>query len=67
MSKTMEITELIPTTIMTTLNGTGENPPSYIEQLKLANKIIQSSILAFIMIAMGCVITVEDIKTTVCM
>ena len=40
-------------------------PPHYADELKLANKVVLSTILAFIMVAMGCVISIEDIKTTV--
>ncbi|XP_033626717.1 ileal sodium/bile acid cotransporter-like [Asterias rubens] len=39
-----------------------ESPPQYIQDLKMANKVILTSLLAFIMVAMGCVITPDDLK-----
>ena len=55
-------------TMSVTFNATTEEPyrpPHYVDELKQANKIIQSSILAFIMVAMGCVMSIKDIKATV--
>ncbi|XP_072167366.1 ileal sodium/bile acid cotransporter-like [Diadema setosum] len=37
-------------------------PPAHIAAMKLANKIVLSVIMLFIMLAMGCTITVKDVK-----
>ncbi|XP_038069541.1 ileal sodium/bile acid cotransporter-like [Patiria miniata] len=37
-------------------------PPKYIQDLKQANKVIITALLAFIMVAMGCIVTIDDFK-----
>ncbi|XP_022082397.1 ileal sodium/bile acid cotransporter-like [Acanthaster planci] len=37
-------------------------PPKYIEDLKQANKVIITALLAAIMVAMGCIVTLDDFK-----
>ncbi|XP_071845811.1 ileal sodium/bile acid cotransporter-like [Apostichopus japonicus] len=39
-----------------------DGPPAYIIALKRTNKIILTSLLAFIMVAMGCIVTIENFK-----
>ncbi|XP_072050529.1 ileal sodium/bile acid cotransporter-like [Amphiura filiformis] len=60
------ITELATTIDISTMNDTDERPPpaKYLDELKLANRILISFILVFIMVGMGCVISIKDIKTT---
>ncbi|XP_072050037.1 ileal sodium/bile acid cotransporter-like [Amphiura filiformis] len=59
-------TELATTINMSTMNDTGETSPTphYLDELKLANRIVISFLLVFIMVGMGCVISIKDIKTT---
>ncbi|XP_071481163.1 ileal sodium/bile acid cotransporter-like [Diadema antillarum] len=45
-----------------TVNETDVGPTSHIAAMKLAHKIVLTSILLFIMLAMGCTITLKDIK-----
>ena len=65
------MTAVSTVTQVSTVNVTDEatsqapGPPHYVDELKLANRVILSTILAFIMVAMGCVISIKDIKTTV--
>ena len=64
------MTETFTVTISTVnitdnVTSQAQGPPHYVDELKLANKVILSTILAFIMVAMGCVISIKDIKTTV--
>ena len=42
-----------------------QSPPHYVAELKLANRVVISTVLAFIMVAMGCMISIKDVKTTV--
>ena len=65
------MTAVFTVTQVSTVNVTDDatsqapGPPHYEEKLKLANTVIISTVLAFIMPAMGCVISIKDIKTTV--
>ncbi|XP_033106850.1 ileal sodium/bile acid cotransporter-like [Anneissia japonica] len=49
-------------TVWTTLDPSEEGPSSKIQAMKLANRVILTALLAFIMLAMGCVVTVNDFK-----
>lgn len=40
-------------------------PPAYVTVLKRVNKVILTSLLTFIMVAMGCVVTVDDFRVVV--
>ena len=64
------MTEVFTVTISTVIitdnvTSQAQGPPHYVDELKLANKVILSTILAFIMVAMGCVISIKDLKMTV--
>ncbi|XP_072049679.1 ileal sodium/bile acid cotransporter-like [Amphiura filiformis] len=64
--ETVLITELATTFYMSTINDTDgrQPPPAYIDKLKFGNGILITCILVLIMLGMGCVISIKDLKTT---
>ncbi|XP_072049955.1 ileal sodium/bile acid cotransporter-like [Amphiura filiformis] len=59
-------TELPTTIYMSTMNDTDGRPPppAYLDELRLGNSILTTFILVLIMLGMGCVISIKDLKTT---
>ncbi|XP_071964896.1 ileal sodium/bile acid cotransporter-like [Antedon mediterranea] len=49
-------------TAWTTADPGDEGPSARVEAMKLANRVVLTALLAFIMLAMGCVVTVNDFK-----
>ena len=65
---TATMTTLMISLMTENVNGTMAipvQPPAYVDKMKQANKFVQSFILAFIMLSMGCMMNFKDIKATV--
>ena len=65
MTEVFTVTQVSMVNVTNNATPEAPSPPHYVDELKLANRVILSTILAFIMVAMGCVISIKDIKTTV--